>query len=131
MKVTIVYNGYAPFASEISDHLLAVNVDAAGTGWNNAIQINVNSVATVAVVKYKDASNYGAILSGTSGFMNNPTPGMVVEVFADGGDITLFPPSQALILPGTFFDGSSSIVIPAGQGRRFRLVVSGKFALIG
>jgi hypothetical protein len=102
-------------------------LDAKGTAWNDAAHLPVNGNRTVAVVKWIDAANHAVRIEPQSIFQLMPAA--VVEIFADGGDITVMPPSSANVLPGVFFGGSGSIAIPAGSGRRFICLIE-KWAVI-
>ena len=104
----------APYAVEvIGDVGLVEQMDCAGTTASAAPIIASNSVQTiVAVCRWVDASNFCVQL---------PTPqqtGDVIEVYAEGGTITIFSPAG--FTPSSFLDGSTSVT--TSTGKRFRAV---------
>lgn len=105
------------FYNSDSDHAVMLNVECASAVKAGSPTITAVTYLTVAVCKRVDASNFCVQL---------PPPaapyGKVVEVYADGGSITIFPTS------GTFFDGSASVSTTTGA--RFRTILSTDNAVI-
>lgn len=107
-----VYNGsiLTSIYTSDSDQAIMVNVDCASTVQSGSPTIPKTTYLTIAICKRVDSSNFCVTLPALSPY------GSIVEVYADGGSITIFPQS------GTFLDGSSSV--STATGARFRSVIT-------
>ena len=94
-----------------SDKEMMLNIDCASAVKAGSPSITITTFRTIAICKRVDGSNFCVQL---------PTSqiqfGAVIEVYADGGSITIFPET------GTFFDGSSSF--STSGGAQFRRILS-------
>ena len=108
---------FQPVLVEMDSSVIVHYLDCAGTAQSGSTQIiPPASYQTVVVGKWVDASNYG---------INLPTPfqiGWVIEVYADGGTIEIFPGYNAGLSPLTFLGGGSSV--STSTSARFRSVYS-------
>jgi len=101
------------------------NINASGNSSSTAQAINLSNNLSVAVCTRIDSSNYGVRLP-VSGHV---VPGMVAEIYASGGDITVF--LDSVVGSPVFFDGATSVTVVSGTGKRFRFLPSFIWALIG
>lgn len=114
----IVQLNVAPILGEFdSDHEIILNIDCVGAAQAGSAQIRgPETYRTIVIGKWIDASNFG---------INLPIPfqvGWVIEVYADGGTIEIFPGYNAGFSPLTFLDGSSSV--STSTGAKFRSLFS-------
>lgn len=113
--VTSIYDGLP------DDATVMLNVDCASTVQSGSPTITIVTFLTIAVCKRIDASNFCVQLPSSAQL------GAVVEIYAQGGTIEVFPPF-AEFSPGTFFDGSSSVSISTGARFRYIVTTDGSFA---
>jgi hypothetical protein len=110
---------------EFSDETMLVNIQCAGTSLATAVRTPIveipNFLKEIIIANYVDASNFGVVLPS----IPDPSSGLSaeVEIYAmgpNGVNITVFLPSSH-----TFVDGSSSVNIPTGSGKKFMAISSG------
>lgn len=117
--MNIVQFGANTAIRELADNIEPIYyIDCSGTTQAGASQIGrLETIHTMIVIgKRIDASNYAINLP------NIPDVGNVVEVYAEGGSIEIFPGKDGGFNPLPFFDGSSSVTTTTGK--RFRSLYS-------
>lgn len=138
MKIAVIGTGLAsgqPVVYDSPDIATMQNVDGKGTTQAASASITLNRNHTVAVCRHVDASNFGVsftaqpIVGAGSITGDHVTLGAIVEVYAEQGNITVYPDSGS----GTFLNGASSVVVASGA--KFMLVWSasagaGKWAFL-
>lgn len=93
-----------------------VHVPAVGTTGGQVLP-SLNARLLIALVNRVDSSNYSVSLPSDQSPPHNVNPGDLVEVYAENGSITIFPPGGE-----TFLDGSTSV--STSIGALFRRVIN-------